>query len=85
MNTINTTTMTIDRTSIREYEAHKFEAEASSLQIPPGRWPTKLQVKESFGNGQPLKLTKVNRSWGEIESMVYVQIYGCVELTVYND
>lgn len=64
---------------VAEFEHHKFVQEASTLGLPPGRWP--LSIATSMGNGQPFVAARV----GEGGVRIYRQALGCIELHVLND
>ena len=61
-----------------EYDAHKFNTEASLLGWAPGYIPESIET--TLGN----KLQFVLQSISEY-AFKYTQISGCIELTVYND
>ena len=58
---------------------HRFDAEASSLGLPPGRVPSSIEV-DQLGNGRPFLLAKMDE-----EAFVFEQEFGCVTITIYND
>lgn len=70
--------MKITRDQVTEYEVHKFSAEASSLGLPPGRWPNGIET--SLGNGQDLRMTHLDEVGAH-----YRQQLGCITLTIFND
>lgn len=78
-------TFVIKREQISEYEVHKFEAEASALGLPPGTWPSVIEVTPKLGNGEPLLCARHLKSWGEVVGVVYRQAFGRVELVIQND
>jgi len=60
----------------------RYFSEASSLQLDG--WPTKLDT--TLGNGQPLIRHHIERDdEGQPEAVKYVQNFGCIELTIFND
>lgn len=75
--------MYIDRKIVTEYEPHKFEVEASTVGLRPGTWPERIPT--NLGNQMDLRVSKVHTSWGKIESVVYKQEFGCIELVIQND
>lgn len=68
----------ITSADVREYETHRFSAEASELGWPPGEVPR--EIPTSLGNKQPFFAHSITP-----EKFVYRQSCGCIELTVYND
>jgi len=58
-----------------------WTAEASSLGIPPGKWPNEITVPE-LKRTFPLK--RVNKDKGEVQSVVYGDYDGGF-LAVFND
>lgn len=66
--------------------AAKRSVEASSLGMPPGKWPVTLLVSPTFGNGCPLVATQVQRDRdGDLQSVLYQQDFGTMQLVVFND
>ena len=61
-----------------EYELHKYSAFASDLRFPVAHVPSKLMT--DMGNGQDFWLQRKTE-----DKFVYMQAYGCIELTVFND
>lgn len=63
---------------LQEVEPFSFIAEASSLGFAMGEWPKSLAT--NVGNQAPFILTELTE-----EKAKYVQCFGCVRLTVFND
>lgn len=73
----------IPRTMVQETQLHHFVAEASTIGLPPGTFPHRLDV--DIGNGRPFyRSYSVDRD-GDLTGVVYRQEFGCVELHVFND
>jgi hypothetical protein len=68
----------VSKDAATEYSIHHFATEASTIGIPPGKWPDKLLT--DLGNAQPFIL-----QWAGPNSAKYLQDCGCIVLTVYND
>jgi hypothetical protein len=68
---------------------HDYTAEASSLGLPPGMWPSAFLFAEYLGNGQPFYRTGYHFEGNEHErdlvAVDYKQHLGCLTLRVYND
>lgn len=73
-------TVAVSNQVATEYEVHHFVTEASTLGLPPGQYPDRLEVAPEFGNGQPLLRATANAA-----AVIYRQALGCVELHVLND
>ena len=65
-----------------EGDPHHFSGEASSLGLPPGEWPEKLET--TVGNLQPLVRVRYNCG-EELQYVVYDQALGCISLKIFND
>lgn len=57
---------------------NRFLVDASDLHIAPGEWPDMLST--DLGNGQPLERWKPM-----LESFIYRQRFGIIEVRVFND
>lgn len=80
-----TNNMNIARQSLTESDLHGYVAEASSLRLRPGQWPTTLCIA-GVGNEQPFALVEVARDdEGAVVEARYRQTLGIVTLTVFND
>jgi hypothetical protein len=70
-------------------QIHSFTAEASSLGLPPGKWPSAFLFAEFLGNGQPFYRTGYHFEGNEQERSLiavdYKQHLGCLTLRVFND
>ena len=64
---------------------HDYTAEASSLGLPPGNWPSAFIFAEHLGNGQPFYRTGYHIEAGDLVAVDYKQHLGCLTLRVYND
>lgn len=62
-----------------EVAVHDWVTEASTLELPAGRFPYELPT--NLGNGQPFLFQNRLEDGGAR----YRQCMGCVTLTVYND
>lgn len=69
----------IEDGSITETEPHHYVTEASTLGLPPGSYPERLET--DLGNGLPLLRVRrsADRAW------LYRQDLGCVDLVVFDD
>jgi hypothetical protein len=56
----------------------EFYVDASELRLPPGEFPDTMQT--DIGNQLPFSLSVLDN-----QKAVYIQIAGCVKLTVFND
>ena len=63
------------------YPYFAYNAEASELGFPVGKWPLEITVP-TLGNGQPFVMGRPVPNQG---GYVYFQRCGCLELTVFND
>jgi hypothetical protein len=63
---------------VDEYDTCKFTAWASDLRWPVGHIPRQIQT--TLGNGCYLYLKEADE-----DKFRYLQLGGCIELTVYND
>lgn len=68
----------LDALGVIEHEPHRFTAEASTLNLPPGNWPR--TIKTDLGNGRPFLIEGVLQT-----GAIYKQELGCIRLTVWND
>lgn len=80
----------IDREFFLESPMHNFTAEVSELfhgkQLVGCHGLPKKFIIPGVGNGQPFIVFKVTRSEsGDFQSVRYRQIFGCVEVTIFND
>lgn len=77
---------TVDKDRLLEMKPHRFTADASELGFRPGHFPEQFTVLPKFGNGLDFKLYEVlcDRN-GDVSSIQYAQIYGCITITVFND
>lgn len=66
-----------------ETRVHRFAAEASTLGLPPGHWPTRLTT--DLGNGQDLVRVHVAMNGDDVAFCRYAQLLGCIDVNVYND
>jgi len=68
---------------------HDYTAEASSLGLPPGQWPSAFVFSEFLGNGQPFYRTgyhfEGNIQERDLIAVDYKQHLGCLTLRVFND
>ena len=66
---------------------HDYTAEASSLGLPPGKWPSAFLFAEYLGNGQPFYRTGYHFEGADndLVAVDYKQHLGCLTLRVYND
>lgn len=70
----------IDHNNAIEVEVHKYVTEASTLGLPPGKWPASIPT--TIGNGQPFLCVGGPMQDG---GRRYRQGNGCVSLTIFND
>lgn len=70
----------VNYADVFEVSLHHFQAEASTLGLPPGKWPAQITT-DDMGNKQAFHF--VRRT--ECGSHVYHQMLGCLELVVVND
>lgn len=81
--------MQVDRSRLEHTLRHRIDhytAEASELGFPVGQWPQQITVDKQFGNGNSLSISKLNhRADGELMSVEYRQLFGCIGITVFND
>jgi len=77
--------ISFDNTSPVIGKAFSHCVESSDLGLRPGEWPTWLNVDPKFGNGQPLRRTRVIEHNGELGAVVYRQRFGVLEVRVLND
>lgn len=68
---------------VSEFEPHKFVAEASSLGLRPGEWPTLIGT--TLGNGRNFVRARSEERDGDLLWVVYLQTFGCIELKIFND
>jgi len=68
----------ITASQVEEVEAHRFIADASDLQWPPGYFPEVLDT--SLGNKLPFYRVSLTA-----QAAKYEQHSGCISLTVLND
>lgn len=69
---------------VTELESGKFSACASSIGLRPGAWPDRIETV--MGNG--LAFVRSGQSIdadGDLVSVKYEQVAGCITLTVFND
>lgn len=66
---------------------HDYTAEASSLGLPPGKWPSAFSFSEFIGNGQPFYRTGYHFEGrdNELIAVDYKQHLGSLTLRIYND
>ena len=66
---------------------HDYTAEASSLGLPPGTWPSAFLFEEFLGNGQPFYRTTYHFEGrdNDLIAVDYKQHLGCLTLRVFND
>lgn len=79
--------MQVDRSKLQSHMEHRlqsYSAEASELGLPVGEWPQEIVVP-GLGNGQPFRPMKVLYAGDEFGGLVYRQVFGCLNLTVFND
>ena len=72
----------ITANNVVEREPHYYEAEASTLGLPPGVWPKTIPC--NIGNKQPLVRTSRNNG-EDVLYVNYVQQFGCVKIRIFND
>jgi hypothetical protein len=73
-------TMRITNQNAQEFEVHKWYADASELQLPPGgRYPARFET--SLGNGQPFEFHHFDGNG----TAVYMQGNGCLTFNIFND
>jgi hypothetical protein len=70
----------VEDETVCEMHPHHFFTEASSLRLPVGQFPNRIET--NLGNGQPFFLVQKDRDG---RAYHYRQEFGNVELTVYND
>jgi hypothetical protein len=76
----------VDYANTNPAGACKRSAEASTLRMPVGRWPARLNVAADFGNGQPMMAIRVERDADDdVTSVLYQQDLGTMQLEVFND
>lgn len=76
-----TTHAKIDASALREFEPHHFFADASELRLPPGTaWPMALAPQPPVGNGNEFYINRTSA-----DKAVYLQLFGCQRITVFND
>lgn len=73
----------ITYSNVTEAKVHEFYTEASTIGLRPGEWPSKLETE--LGNKMPFHRVRPNFRDGELQSVRYDQVCGCIQLTVYND
>lgn len=85
METSTVPTITVEKHAsiMREDRTHQYVVEASSLEWAPGFWPQTIET--DYGNGKPFRLAKVLQSDGDFLGALYMQQFGCLTLTVFND
>lgn len=68
-----------------EASLHVFHTDASTLGLPPGRWPNCIET-DDMGNKQPFTLLGLDRSSSDRTlGARYRQSLGCLTLIVAND
>lgn len=67
-----------DQGMVTKHELFQFVAEASTLGLPPGKWPKVIETE--LGNKQPFVLQHLNEN-----DAVYGQLLGCITLRILND
>lgn len=77
------TNLTITSANAQEHEVHRFSADASELGLPPGSWPKAIAT--TLGNGLNFVFAGADREGGELRSVTYRQVAGCIELEIFND
>ena len=55
-------------------------AEASALEIPPGRWPARIRT-DDLGDGSDF----IDKGWATDGVRTYIQPNTCIELHIFND
>jgi hypothetical protein len=73
----------ITRDQVREFDTHKYIADASDLGWSPGEWPE--WVPTDIGNGKPFLAFSWEYRDGDVEWVTYRQALGCISLNVHND
>ena len=68
----------VTKEQVTEYSVHEFVAEASTLRLPVGQFPNRLET--NMGNGLPFLLWSATRDY-----VIYRQANGCITLRVFND
>lgn len=69
----------IDRTLLQEYEPNQFCVDASELGWKPGYWPEEFEA--DVGNKQKFVVRGGLPNGGR----TYSQLFGCVDIAVFND
>lgn len=67
-----------DTSGLGEFAPHRFSIEASTLGLPVGVFPQRIET--FMGNGQPFVRVLTND-----EGARYEQSLGCISLTIFND
>lgn len=62
---------------LQEWNVGRFVVEASTLDLPPGRFPERIET--DLGNGQPFYLFALDES-----RALYRQALGCIVLSILN-
>lgn len=74
---------TIDRDKLVKTQYH-FAVDASEAGLPPGEWPTIVEVVDTYRNGKEyFKFHAVDRADGEIHSALYKSPFET--LVIFND
>jgi len=73
----------IDRDNATEQEVHKWYTYASDIGLKPGNFPKYLDT--ILGNRQLFVFQDYVWQDEELVGVKYLQAYGCIDLTVYND
>lgn len=60
-----------------------YTTEASQLRMAPGYLPGKLDT--TLGNGQPFLQVHMEARDGDLLWVDYKQLFGCIDLRVFND
>jgi hypothetical protein len=75
---------TINTDQVSEGRPHQFYAEASTVGLPPGRWPYRLPT--TMGNKHDFVMVANDTDKeGDNTFVQYRQECGCLTLTLFND
>lgn len=73
----------LDNGIVSEHDVHQFVAEASSLGLHPGMWPTHIDT--TLGNKQHFVRAHFEHHDGNLLWARYDQALGCISLKIFND
>ena len=66
-----------------EIEPDRFISDASTVGLKPGVWP--MLISTVMGNELPFQRQEAEKYKGEITSVHYSQLLGCIHLEIMND